>query len=73
MKALLTSNTKILKLFMTWQNGPLHAVNLCNYFRAEREGGSGVTDDVYSAVLDRIMENEGHILNGLRNTESEST
>ncbi len=66
MKALLTSDTEVLKLFMTWQDGPLHGVNLCNYFRARREGGPGITDEVYSAVLDKLMEREGHLLNGLQ-------
>jgi len=73
MKALLASNTKLLKLFMTLQGGPLHAANLCNFFRSKRESGFRVTDDVYSAVLDRLMENEGYVLNGLRNAESAST
>jgi len=63
MKAVLTSNLELLQRFMTWQDGPIHGANLCNFFRAQTESGQGITDEVYSAVLDRLMEREGYLLN----------
>lgn len=70
MQALLSSETEVLKLFMTWQGGPLHGANLCNFFRATTKVGPRITDEVYSAVLDKLMENEGCVLNGLQIADS---
>jgi hypothetical protein len=70
MQALLTSDIEVLKHFMTWQDGPLYGANLCNFFRPKTEGGPGISDEVYSAVLDKLMESEGYLLNGLQIADS---
>ena len=70
MQALLASDKEVLKQFMTWHGGPLYGANLCNFFRAGTEGGHGITDEVYSAVLDKLMDCEGYVLNGLRIEDS---
>lgn len=70
MQALLTSDTETLKLFMEWQHGPLYAANLCNFFRAGGGGDRGIKDEVYSAVLDKLLEGEGSLLNRWRTAET---
>jgi len=66
MQALLTSDAEVLKLFMRWHDGPLHGANLCNFFRSETEVGPRIPDEVYTAVLDKLTESEGNLLNGLQ-------
>jgi hypothetical protein len=72
MQAILTSDTEALKLFMSWQDGPLHGANLCNFFRAATEFGPRIPDEVYAAVLDKLTESEGALLNGLQIPDNSS-
>jgi hypothetical protein len=53
----------LLAQFMGWQGAPLHAVNLCNFFRVRHANRDGVPDDVFLAVLDKLVTSKGSILN----------
>lgn len=70
MKAVLNSDMELLKQFMAWQDGPLCGANLCNFFRSPTASAHGITDEVYSNVLDKLMEREGYLLNGLQIADS---
>lgn len=62
MKALLQRDDALLNRFVEWQGGPLYAVNLCNFLRARQKGGPGIGDEVYSAVIDILLEGQGYSL-----------
>jgi len=63
MRALVNGDDDLLAQFMGWQGAPLHAVNLCNFFRVRHANRDGVPDDVFLAVLDKLVTSKGSILN----------
>ncbi|MBZ5524488.1 MAG: hypothetical protein LAP21_19795 [Acidobacteriia bacterium] len=59
MKALLRKDDALLNRFVEWQGDPLYAVNLCNFLRAKQKGGPGIGDEMYSAVIDTLLDGRG--------------
>lgn len=60
MRAIMNADDEVLACFGAHHGEPIYAANLCNFFRGS--GGSGIADDIYSAVVDALTQTAGRCL-----------
>jgi hypothetical protein len=62
MNAILTGDNEVLARFAQQHDGPVCAANLCNFFRSKSALAERIGDDVFSAVVDKLLETSGQCL-----------
>lgn len=62
MNAILSGDNEVLARFAQQHGDPICAANLCNFFRSTSATGNGISDGIYSEVMDKLLETSGQCL-----------
>ena len=62
MSAVLTGDNEVLARFAQQHGAPICAANLCNFFRSKSALADRIEDDVFAAVVDKLIETSGRCL-----------
>jgi len=62
MNAILTGDHEVLARFTRQHAEPICAANLCNFFRSKSAADKGIADDVFAAVVSKLIETSGQCL-----------
>jgi len=73
MNAILTGDDEVLSRFAQQHAGPVCAANLCNFFRSRSAFADRIEDDVYSAVVDKLLQTSGECLVSARLNQPRSS